>query len=245
MNVRSLFARRWFVRIVKAWALVWLVVHMGLTVLFVMPMNPLTNELQPILDATIGTYFYQNWSLFAPNPVSDNHALLIRPLTGDEPEAVQAGGELADANWFNVSDPLWSRFQRNRLSAYDRLSRTQSSAVRNYLSGGIELVPLFEACRKGSSGACETYEEQLAETRSRAVEILTRVASAISRDICRPVQSCTHVALRVRRTTGVPWSQRFEGEPVVRDFEIGLFPIDHSVASMGVFTKPVAANKPF
>src|SRR5207302_9022584 len=54
--------------LIRLAALLWLVVHFGLTVAYVTPLNPLTVLLQPLLNATIGTYFSQGWGFFAPNP---------------------------------------------------------------------------------------------------------------------------------------------------------------------------------
>ncbi len=227
--------RKWGIRVLKVASVMWLVAHMTLTVLFVMPLNPLKNELRPILKATIGTYFYQNWSLFAPNPVSNNHALLIRPMTAEEADIAEVKG-LPETGWYDVSSPLWKRFQHNRLSAYDRLSRTHSNAVRRYLNGGVELSPLRQACFKGNTEACQVFEEQVKAARGRAKTLLVRVASALSNDLCAGQSSpCTYVALRIRETASVPWSERYTADPVTRDLEVGIFPIDKTVTPLNLF----------
>ena len=65
---KRLFSERWpRVRghlglVVRVGVLVWLVGHFShLTALYVMPDNPLSESLQPLLRATIGRYFEQNW----------------------------------------------------------------------------------------------------------------------------------------------------------------------------------------
>jgi hypothetical protein len=60
------------------------VTHFGLTLVYVAPINPIKIALQPILHNTIGHYFGQNWSFFAPNPISSNMSLMVRPLNRGE-----------------------------------------------------------------------------------------------------------------------------------------------------------------
>jgi hypothetical protein len=72
--------RRWLSNVVRVAALIWLVTHFALTVTYVMPVNPIKLGLQPFLNATIGTYFPQNWSLFAPDPLTSDYAFLALPL---------------------------------------------------------------------------------------------------------------------------------------------------------------------
>src|SRR5699024_6174422 len=69
---------------VRGAALGWLVVHFALTVAYVMPLNPVTAAVQPLLRATIGTYFPQGWAFFAPDPGWSVPVLLARPLSPAE-----------------------------------------------------------------------------------------------------------------------------------------------------------------
>lgn len=69
-------------------------VHFGLTAAYNVPLNPLKIQLQQLLQATVGTFFPQNWNLFAPNPVDSDYALLARPLTPGEQETFLRTGSL-------------------------------------------------------------------------------------------------------------------------------------------------------
>ncbi len=214
--------------------LLWLVTHFALTAAYVMPLNPLKVALRPLLQATIGTFFQQNWSLFAPNPVSSNKSLLARCLAGREAEDLATAGLPADG-WYDLSGPLWARFQRNRFSAYDRLSRPQSNAIRQYQSGSVRLLPWWQACEKGDSDSCAFLNEQLQLGRSRARRLLARIGSAFCKDVAESGDRFTHVALRIRETNSVPWSERYTGEPEKVDIEVGVFPVDERVVIPGLF----------
>jgi hypothetical protein len=226
--------RQWLPNLVRVATLLWLVGHFALTVAYVMPLNPVTLSIQPLLNATIGTYFEQNWSVFAPNPRSSDSVLLARPLSHAEMAAVPAQGLPTDG-WYDMSTPLRAGFHQNRFSAYERLTYPERRAVLWYVNGGLELTPWSESCRRGDSASCEFYEEHLKMARSKAGRLLAKVGSAFSKDIAQPGQDISHVALRVRETRSVPWSERYTAEPVVRDFELGVYPIDHSVATPGLY----------
>jgi hypothetical protein len=230
--------KTWLSNFLKAVTLVWLVCHFTLTFLYVMPLTPLKAQLLPLLDVTIGAYFQQNWSLFAPNPISSDEALLVRCLTAAEMSAKDAAG-LPASGWHDVSTPLWQHFQRNRFSAYDRLGRPQSNAMRQYMTGGFDLEPWVESCRKGSEQSCAIVKARLAEAQARSGVMLSRIGSAYCRDTAVDDKH-THVALRMRRTDAAPWSERFTGKRQSRDFELGIYPIDVKVAAMGLFKTGVS-----
>ena len=215
-------------------ALGWLTVHFVLTLLYVMPVNPIKLALHPLLTATIGTYFPQNWNLFAPNPVSSDLTILVLPLT-TAMATEAAEGSLPSNGWYDLSTPLWEHFQHNRLSAYDRLARPQASAIRMFLSGGAHLAPWAEACRKGDDEACEFFEEQFTAARARATKFLVGIASAFCNDVFPDRADLAFVALRMRERASVPWSQRHTGERVERLLDLGVYPIGRGVVAPGLY----------
>lgn len=226
-------ARTLLGRLVRSATLAWLGAHFGLTVLYVMPLNPVKVELQPYLAATIGTFFPQNWSLFAPNPIESDYALLVHCLGPSQ----AAGGVLPVEGWRDLSSPLWHRFQSNRLSAYDRLARPHGSAMRTFLAGDPVLLPWLEACRKGDDHACDFFGERLQEFRDSSGELLARIGSAFCAEAEAAPGETDRVAVRVREKRGVPWSHRHDHKAVAesRDLEVGIFPIDRSVRPSGLY----------
>ncbi len=222
----------------KVLSVVWLVIHFTLTVLHVMPLNPLTNQVRAQSNALLGPLFAQNWSLFAPDPVSTDLILLVRPLSAPEEQAYAASGVLPDDGWYDLSSPLWARFQANRFSAYDRLARVHSTAIRQYLSGGIDLVSMSRSCQKGDADACDAYGEAFDERRELASDLLGRTASAFCRDLAAAGPGCGRVALRVRSVSSVPWSDRYTASPDTVDVDVAVLATDPTAAPMGVFSFP-------
>lgn len=216
---------------VRVATLSWLVFHFALTIAYVLPFNPAQAATQPLLSATIGSYFSQNWRLFAPDPVSGDMALLARCMTPAE-MASGVDQKLPSTGWHDLSTPLWHRFQENRFAAYDRVARPNTNTMRAMLFGVPELMT---ACKKGSKEACTAYEDNLKTVRTATMPRLTKIGSAFCKDLDRDGNRFSHVALRLRETDGQPWSRRYEPRPAPRDLELGVAAIDPDVARMGMF----------
>lgn len=228
--------------------LVWLAAHFALTVLFVAPTNPLSIELQPLLQAYIGGLFYQNWSFFAPDPVQTNDILLVLPLR-EVPQTASGLMALPDTGWYDLSSPAWHAFQANRFAAYDRVSRPQSNLVRTFFNLNLALRGWGEACTKGDKASCELLQKESVQERGESTKQLVRIASSFVRDLAGSSLEGGYVALRIRRVEAVPWSERGVGKPKLTDFELGVFPLQPDVAPSGLFrpeqvgrTTPLASN---
>lgn len=228
---------------VKAASLCVLVVHLVLTIIYAMPPNPVKVPIAGLLDVTIGVYARQNWSLFAPNPVSSNQVLLAKCFeVADLKTEIQALARHQETGgWSDLSSPFWTAFQDNRFTAYDRVVRPQSNVLRTYLSGGFSLRHLQDSCQnKSDKEACEVFEESLVEMRKSSEPFLRRVGSAFCKDSTL-VTSHTYVALRVRTSPVAPWSKRHNSDAVAfSDVSLGIYPIDHDVASTGLFKSSVS-----
>lgn len=218
----------WGVRIAT---LVWLVVHFTLTLIYVMPSTPIKTKNKLFLDMTIGTYFQQNWSLFAPNPLMNDQALVARCLSAEEGAAADAGA-LPTKGWRDLSTKFWARFQQNRFSAYDRLVRPQSNAIREYMAGGFDIEGWIKACKRGRQEACKIADETFSKSRKAAAATLKKIGSSYCLEV-NP--GATHVALGLHETPAAPWSQRYSDEaPMPKDYSLDVYPIDRTVATMGL-----------
>jgi hypothetical protein len=213
---------------VKTATLVYFAFHFGLTLLYVGPINPLKIQTQRIQSITIGAFFPQNWSFFAPNPVATNQALLIHCVNHNE-----VG--IPTADWYDVSSPLIRRHQQQRFSAYDRLDRPQANAVRDYISGGPNVTPLMKGCRNGSKAACEALTKFMEESHSYNGIILQRVASCF----CKQASpAATEALLRYRESAPREWRKRFDPLPPPIDRDIGRVPLDANVVDAGFYLRP-------
>ena len=216
---------------VKVATLTWLVAHFALTVAYVMPVNPIKIKHMYLLNMTIGTYFQQNWSLFAPNPLSNDQALVARCLSAEE-GAAAGEGRLPVNGWHDLSTPFWARFQQNRFSAYDRLVRPQSNAIREYMAGTPDLEDYYKGCQRGNAEACKKVEDGVTMARKWSGDMLKKIGSGF----CLETDpSATHVALGLRETPAIPWSQRNSSEaPKTKDYNLGIYTIDREVATTGL-----------
>jgi hypothetical protein len=221
-------------RAAKAFSALVVALYLSLTVIYVTPLTPVQRQLHPILQDTVDEFFSQNWSLFAPSPMAENYTLLVRPMAGVPGESGDSLRVLKEG-WYNLSEPLWERFQQNRFSAYGRVARPQSNAVRQYITGGYNLRHLSEACDQGDEEACSTYRKQMGKARERAAGRMARVASAFCKDIGLPKSRCTHVAVRIRIDTPPPWSKRYSDRDSTRYYNVGVLETDYSVVPSGLF----------
>jgi len=218
---------------VRGAALLWFVAHFTLTAVYVMPLTPAKMSLQPVLNATIGSFFSQNWSLFAPNPAADNDILLVRCLGAEEEAAIAARG-LPSEGWDDISTPLWRRLQQNRFTAYDRMARPQAGLIRRYLQGPDDLEAWKVSCRNGSEEACKYVDERVKKLREEITKSLGKIGSAYCREAF-PSQTFAKVALRARVISAVPWSKRYTDKPGISEVDLGVVPLDHEVALTGIY----------
>lgn len=220
-------------RATRVITLVGLVLHFALTLLYVFPLNPVKMELGFLANLTIGTYFPQNWSLFAPTPVQSTQVLLVRCLSAEEVPA-DSTHPLPTEGWEDVSSAHFKQAQRHRLSSYERLVRPLQNSLRTYLNGGPDLYSFHEACEKGDTEACKARDIAIKPRRELAARMFRRVGSVFCREAF-PLRRLSAVALRFRERGAVPWSARAEGKPKEQDFELGLFKLDETVSLPGIY----------
>jgi hypothetical protein len=220
---------------VKALAVWMFVVHFLLTAIDVFPDNPVKAGMLPVLSVTIESYARQNWNLFAPDPISTDFVLLAKCLRGPADAGLADAGAADDSGWEDLSLPIWKAFQRNRVSAYDRLARPLTNTLRTYLSGGATLIRWQKACiERKDPEACVVYERGVTEARDASSIMLRRLGSGFCRSTA---PAATAVALRARVQTAVPWSKRFEPsfQAPVQDVPVGVYPVDPAMVGSGIY----------
>jgi hypothetical protein len=92
--------------------------HATMSVLFVLPPNPISDELRPVVVGYTHPLFEQYWNVFAPTPIDSDMSIYAR--------AKRAGASDVHATpWVDVSAPLLAAVRANRLSLYSTLKVAQ------------------------------------------------------------------------------------------------------------------------
>lgn len=196
--------------------------HFYCTLIYVMPTTPLKAHLASTIEYLPATIFSQNWSLFAPNPVSSDYIMLLKPLR----DSIQV--ELKeDTTWYNISSPFWRRYKDRRFSAYDRFARLPSNSIRTYLNGEIWMVDLAKGCSQGDSSLCNAYRIAMDESQKKQKEVISLIISSFCNgNIDKTYQ---YAAVRIRVTQYPNWKRRDLDKPASADIDVGIFKIEKSV----------------
>ena len=114
-----------------------------------------------------------------------------------------------------------------------------SAAIRQYVSGGIDLVAIGKACQKGDAEACEVLADSRGDRKDVSGGVLARTASSFCQDLAASGRPCgSRAALRIRIVGSVPWSERYTGTPDTVDVDVDVFDVDPAAAPMNVFAFP-------
>lgn len=104
-----------------------LLVHFGITFLYLTPDNPLRSKHWKKIYAYMYPYFSQNWYLFAPNPVNQHQNLEIKIKYKSK------NGKIRESNWIDLTKPMLKKLYANRFSPNQRIYEFQSSAMHTYV----------------------------------------------------------------------------------------------------------------
>ncbi|CCQ94784.1 hypothetical protein CULT_2010004 [[Clostridium] ultunense Esp] len=182
--------------------------HFALTLLFVLPQNPIKNTFK-LADYYIGRFFYQDWGLFAPDPIDMDISVLVRCI-----------GENAEET------PIWNITENfNRYNNREnRVQRVAFNYAHSYINASRNEVPLFELCSKNPNHlSCVQLKEAERDRKEGAKEGLRRVSSAFCADM-RYVTKKDYTKAQIKIVLSkVPrWSKRYTEGPMERVLDIGV-----------------------
>lgn len=155
----------------------WLFMHFIITVVYVMPLSPIKMLASPVVTAYIQPLFTQNWHLFAPDPIDESRILTVACKTKDTSDLVQPS---QTTEWHDVSTLLRKQFQRNRISAAERLNRVQSTSIQVTMGMDDLVLQLARKRTPHESDYNTALDKMLVleqENRKQARVVLYRVAS--------------------------------------------------------------------
>jgi Family of unknown function (DUF5819) len=154
-------------------AIVMLVIfHIGLTILYCLPPNPL-KTLTSIQDQYIGNFFYQRWTLFAPNPVNTNYGM-----------SVNCKAKLHQTGAVDVTSPLVADHMQNRFSPMERVARVPDNTLHAVLFPDESYLQLVKICRtEPNQPQCKNLEAAKKSKIDFHINRLVKVASAVCADL--------------------------------------------------------------
>ncbi|MCD0175656.1 hypothetical protein IHN32_06805 [Deinococcus sp. 14RED07] len=185
--------------------------YFALTALYVTPINPIKTQTN-IHNMFIGKFFYQDWGLFAPNPVASNTEVHVQCLA---PQYV--------THMMNISQGLWERHRQNRVSSYDRLGRVVGNYAHSVFSISRQEVILRRECDSNpQSGSCFRSRQLRQDSIDFATQGLTRVAASFCNDQGRATgKHFDHAQIFLSTQAVRPWSQRHRPPVAARFVDLG------------------------
>ncbi|HEU4322074.1 MAG TPA: DUF5819 family protein [Roseiflexaceae bacterium] len=151
--------------------------HFGITIGYLMPVNPITLQTAGAVDRYMNPLFAQDWHLFAPNPINDTRTLLISCRLR------HADGSVEETAPADVSTPLWQAMARHRTSSAVWLSRLQAQAIQLYLYRD-ELLTRLEEHPEAQNPALSDLTASLRADQGRRQALATRLMARLGSAYC-------------------------------------------------------------
>ncbi|WP_328838027.1 DUF5819 family protein [Streptomyces europaeiscabiei] len=180
------------------------------------PLSPAKIQMYPVISGYLDPYFTQNWSLFAPDPASNDEGIIARVKCAD--------GTVTD--YFDVTGPLIKGTQEDRFFP-SRLPRLVSTGIRQLNDSDDLLLRLRKKQEskesKDAEGAEDTENSRARGEKGKrnipltpfekrqhknAERALSRFALTQMRDVCPAGADPTAVQARMYVKQLPPWSQR-------------------------------------
>jgi uncharacterized protein DUF5819 len=196
-----------------------LLLHFGITCLYLTPLNPIKPALIPALEGYMSPFFTQQWGLFAPNPKVDTRLLLVAC------KVVNEQGQVEERPWSNMTAPFRALKQKYRLTPADRLDRAQQVSVHMMYAKPDDLAQKLIDNPEDTPEyrkAVELIEQDRKTRKETGTRLMARVASAEC-DRINGEGKTREVRVRLITIKSPPFSQRWspneDGETSRMDFD--------------------------
>ncbi|MPY67938.1 hypothetical protein F8S09_14850 [Deinococcus sp. SDU3-2] len=198
--------------------------YFAATALFVSPANPIKTQTN-VHNQIIGKYFYQDWGLFAPNPISSSVEVHLQCLSNTKV-----------THLINVSKGIWQRHQKNRVSPYDRIGRVLGNYGHSIISVSRQEVLASQECSNDpGSGACKRSKRLRKSAVDFATRGLTRVASGFCGDQAIATgHTFDRAQIYLSLTPVNRWSKRHDPPREAEFIDVGEHPLV-AVAAPGIW----------
>ncbi|HFK1409239.1 DUF5819 family protein [Bacillus thuringiensis] len=182
-------------------------VHFCLILFHVMPKNPISNEMSPVVNKYVNPLFTQNWHLFSPNPLVRNDIIYMQIKFKDSPSL---------SEWFDITTPMIKGNYKNYFSPLNRLVRIPlTSAVM--MNGMDDEERSFmnkvdkEHVTKEQASILQDIEKRAKKNEERMQNILYRFAFTAAEKYFAN-QQVDSLRVRIVHEEPVPFSKRLEND---------------------------------
>ncbi|MBD7938937.1 MULTISPECIES: DUF5819 family protein [Cytobacillus] len=169
--------------------------HFSIIALSTGPLNPVSMKQQNFFHSYMHPLLFQQWNLFAPEPVSHTDRIAIKVMNnqGDESE------------WFDIGRPLLDKNQNNSISPYNRAARIPTGLVQNLFEEEEIIAKFKEKSEDDSDKFLDKNEEKVRH--ENHIDQLYRFSFSMAQLIEHP-NNIEKVKVRVINDTPVPYSKR-------------------------------------
>lgn len=109
------------------------IVHFIIISLHAGPVNPISVALKPLTDRYVSPVFYQNWHLFAPNPLTINQKLYVKIKYRE-----QHSSKEVESEWLDVTSPMIEVNNETLFSPYNRIIRISMGYMNGLQIGSAD-----------------------------------------------------------------------------------------------------------
>lgn len=200
--------------------LAFMLFHFTIISLHAGPVNPISVKFKRFTDTYVGTWFQQNWHLFAPDPLTNNYKLYVRVKYTS---AASDNSPVVTTEWYDATAPMIAENNRSLFSPFNRMLRISMGEINTLQIGGnddltIKLIEKKLEKEKDKADLNQLFEQQ---TKSQK-DSLYRLALAYSKKMF-PDVSIQSVQIMTSVTEAVPYSKRndnsFTPEEKFTEFE--------------------------
>lgn len=203
MGSKRVVLKNGLLNLVSLLLAVYTIAHFSIIILHAGPVNPISVKLQKYINAYVSPFFYQNWHLFAPNPVTTNFHLFMQ-VRYKEPGV----SESVESPWLDVITPFLEQNEKSLFSPYNRMVRLGLGFVHALQLGGFDELT-YKVLEKAQEKEQldPNIENRLEEQTKIHEDNLYRYVSALAKSAF-PDKEIVEIRIMTGRQEAIPYSKR-------------------------------------
>ncbi|WP_143006927.1 DUF5819 family protein [Paenibacillus tianmuensis] len=181
-----------------------MVFHFSIIFMHVLPFNPMTSKFNGLVRWYTSTVFYQNWHLFAPDPISTNYTIYMQA------KLQNANHEQVESEWIDLTTPMITSNWEQYISPVNRLMRFGTDSFMQTVHQDELAEKLEVKKQKFNKQDLTTSKENqkiLEDFRSQGIDLMYRMGySNVPKYF--PNQQVDSIRMRVTFAKVKPFSER-------------------------------------